>query len=120
MLFYASNFIRHCFICRLTVSEDAEIEPSVGNLSPDMGARKQVGIGLYRPASLWLGYSIPDSVPGIDSSPHSEVFVSGQLRLGHWLSDALTTRLDLIQININVQYNVKCDDLAWKSEERLG
>ncbi len=38
---------------------------SVGNLNPAMGARNQVGIGLsYRPAS----YSIPDSVPGIDSS----------------------------------------------------
>jgi hypothetical protein len=34
-----------------------------------MGARNQVGIGLlYRPAA---SYSIPDSVPGIASSPYS-------------------------------------------------
>jgi hypothetical protein len=38
-----------------------------GNLSPAMGARSQVGIGLL----FQLGYSIPDSVPGIDSSPPS-------------------------------------------------
>jgi hypothetical protein len=44
-----------------------------GNLSPAMGTRNQEGTGLsYRPASLWsLGYSIPDSFPGIDFSPHS-------------------------------------------------
>ncbi len=42
--------------------------------SPSMGARNQVArIWLsYRPDSLCsLPYSVPDSVPGIDSSPHS-------------------------------------------------
>ena len=48
----------------------------VGNLSPAWGARNQVGILYNRvvvPARqpLQLGYSIPDLVPGIDSSPHS-------------------------------------------------
>jgi hypothetical protein len=48
------------------------IENSVGNLSPALWARNQVGIELsYRPASLATQYSVPDSVPGIDSSPNS-------------------------------------------------
>jgi hypothetical protein len=59
------------------MSEDAEIEPSpsVGNLSPAMGARNQVGIGLScRPASLCsLAYqfqtrfleSIPRPIAGL-------------------------------------------------------
>ncbi len=51
------------------------IECRVGNLSPAMGTRNQGDIGLsHRPASLYSlasGYSIPDSFPGIDSSPHS-------------------------------------------------
>jgi hypothetical protein len=50
-----------------------QTENSVGNLSPAMGARNQVGIELsYRPASsLAIQCSVPDSVPGTDSSPNS-------------------------------------------------
>jgi hypothetical protein len=49
------------------------LQVRTGN-SHSMGARNQVGIGMsYRPASICslAIYSIPDSIPGIDSSPQS-------------------------------------------------
>jgi hypothetical protein len=60
------------------------LETSVGNFSPAMGARNQVGIGLsYRPASLcslatqcqtWFLESIPRPIAGLKfSTPFSEI-----------------------------------------------
>jgi hypothetical protein len=45
---------------------------SVGNFSPAMGARNQEGLP-FVPARqpMQLDHSVPDSVPGIDSLPHS-------------------------------------------------
>jgi hypothetical protein len=57
---------------RLVFVKTGSINSGTGNFSPAMGARIQVGIGLsHRPPAYAACYSIPDSVPGIDSSPHS-------------------------------------------------
>jgi hypothetical protein len=43
---------------------------SVGNLSPAMGARNHMVVVPAR-QPMQLGYSVPDSIPGIDPSTHS-------------------------------------------------
>ncbi len=91
-------FIQHCFICQpayilmrrriLGLNQDAKF------LVTDSGKQ---GLS-YRPASLFTAtlYARVDYIP----QSGTKNFARGLLRLWHWQWNALTTRLDLIHINI--------------------
>ncbi len=83
-------FIGHCFICRpsdSTVSEDTEIESSARIYRTSFRPKRSFSMTKNERFGLVFAETSINLGPGL-------------LRLWHWQSDALSTRLDLIHARL--------------------